>query len=205
MKADFDNLDDVIGKFAGTICLYDKKPVIVKSALNGEHPGEFTLNIYTQGASRGKQINLHDPAFSYRDFSLGYANQDAVALWWYRRPLKQYQQGLKGDQLGWCTTLAPHSFALHYSFSLKKPFTDMLENIYPHNTEVEKALIDQQAKVRAFHRDFAVSWDNLHEDCVLEYRGKKVGVSTRRGLTEFRLISEFKHLNEKLKEAVAGV
>jgi hypothetical protein len=48
-----------------------------------------------------------------------------------------------------------------------------------------------------------LAWDNLHEDYILEFKGKKVGVSLNKGLTEYRLLPEFRFLTESLQEAIA--
>lgn len=201
MVAMFDNLADVDSKFSGTVCYYEKKPIIVKGA--AKHPekeNEFTLLISSQ-YSKPKYVNLNDPNLNWRDYNIGYANIGPCASWWYRRPAKQYRQGLKKDQLSYKTSnvnLPPDE-----GFNYSKPFILMLEDSYPDIKLCKHILEEGNIKVISFNRDFALSYNKLHEAHVLEYHGKYVGVSTNQKLTEYRLMPEFQHLQEALQEAIS--
>lgn len=202
----FDNLDDVNSKFKNTVCYYEDKAVLVKACGYQQDPetgkfieGKFLLNVATYN-NRGKDIKLEDPKFRYKDYNLGYANHAHSAVWWFRKPLKQYQQGLKRDQLANICSFDPFH---EENFSFAPSYIDMLENDYPSMVLIKKQLQAHQAQVMAFHKNFAVSWDDVHEDFVLEYRGKKVGVSLNGNLDEYKLLPEFKHLAEALQEALA--
>lgn len=206
-KADallFDNLEDVQAKFQQTICYYEKKSVMVKSAHYAENAegvkdgNKFQLAI-TPLSGRVKIIQLEDPALNYKEFNLGYANCGQYAVWWYRKPIKQYRQGLKRDQLAFSSS-EPYIDGMEFTFS--KNYTMMLENDYPNMEAVEKWLRDKKVKIMAFHKDFALTWDYIHEDFILEYRGSKIGTSINGNLKEFRLLAEFRHLAESLQEAL---
>ncbi len=192
----FDNLDDVQTKFSGTICYYDDKAVLVKSAsVPLEKPGQYFLGICALNG-RAKPIELTDPKFRYRDYNLGYANVGVYSVWWYRRPIRQYSQGLKRNQMGYLTSgIMPDD-----SFNFARPYTAMLENSYPSIDDCQKLLVDQKAQVVAFHRDFALSQDIIHNDFILEYRSKKIGATT--ASRKLRLSKEANYLREALKEAI---
>src|SRR5690606_29840516 len=116
---------------------------------------------------------LSDPEFNYREFNLGYANAGVYAGWWYRRPHKQYSQGLKKHQMGWRTSHP--GYHPDEPFGFTKSFIQMLENNYPHLDVCQQQLRDHVRLAIAFHRDFALTWDEIHNDFLLEYRGKKIG------------------------------
>lgn len=200
MAAKFDNLDDVQSKFAGTVCLYDGKAVYVKHGeQDAEINGGFVLYVQSPGG-KGKYVKLIDPLFSYKDFNIGYANMGQYASWWYRKPQKQYRQGLKQEQMGWKTSTpgaAPEDY-----FQFNKIFNAMLENNYPTIDQCQAILKTQHASVIAFHRDFALSWDNIHNDFILEYRANRIGTVIGNNVKNFKLLPEFQHLTEALKEAL---
>lgn len=203
MAAKFDNLDDVISKFGSTICYYDKKAVLVKTAVpHPEQLNKFQVHLSPIGG-RYKLVDLDDPAFDYKNFNIGYANAGTFAAWWYRKPTKQYQQGLKKSQLGVKASPKNGVFAIEEGFTFSKPYVSMLENIYPDPGVCANILADKKMTVVGFHRDFALGWDDLHQDHVLEYRGTKIGVSINKTLTKYRLIAEARHLHEALEEALA--
>lgn len=200
MAANFDNIEDVTGKFHGTICYYDGKPVLVKQAsCNPEKDGEFLL-IISGANGRGKTINLNDKAFSYKDYNIGYANSGSYSPWFYRKPAKQYKQGLKKDQMGWRFGTPGAMLAEH--FGMSKAFINMLENSYPSRETVKDYLMQGAIQTMAFHRDFAVSYDGIHEDFILEHQGIKVGTSIGPQLKQFKLVDTHKHLAETLAEAL---
>ena len=205
---EFDNLADVKSKFLNTICYYKKKPVFVKNCNYQTNPvdGEFIIGNkfqLTVGTTAGKNISikLEDPDFNYKEYNLGYSNGTNFCVWWFRKPIKQYSQGLSQNQLHW--SISVPGMVPEENFSFHQPFIAMLQNEYPSLNVVAGKLKDKKGKIMAFHKDFALSWDNLHEDFILEYRGKKVGVSVNGNIDEYRLMPEFKHLAEALQEAIA--
>lgn len=200
MTALFDNLDDVCSKFVGTVVYYNGKPVNVKSAnVSPDKKGEFQLLITSTGA-KAMFINLTDPALNYRDYNIGYANVGTNAPWWYRLPQKQYAQGLKRQQLG--CKFSNEMAGLDENFNFSGPYIKMLENVYPSIGDCAARLHSGNIIVSAFHRDFAMSWDKIHEDHILEYRGTRIGTLTGPKLTNGKLIPEFAHLKETIQEAM---
>lgn len=194
--AKFDNLDDVIGKFSGTICMYDKHAAIVKQA-NQLADGAFVLSLQSTVMGRAKSIKLDDPLLQYQDFNLGYANQNGYAHWWYRRPLKQYKQGLKAEQMQSVSSVRDVERG-HFGFT--SAHCAMLENVYPTLDECHRNLKDGLVRTYAFHRNFGMSWDDMHEDFIIEHKGVRVGVTP--DLKRFKLRDEYKYLAEALQEAV---
>jgi hypothetical protein len=194
----YDNMEDVRSKLSGTICYYKGNAVFVKEIAQAGDGNGYVL-IVTPIGSRSKAIvNLSDPELNYMSFNLGYTNHGGAACWWYRHPIRQYRQGLRADQLG-CKASRQEFYDVAFDFS--RPVADMLENIYPKFSEAEKKLKDSDATIIAFNRNFAASWDHVHKDMVLEYKGKPIGHSTN--LRDFKLMDDYKHLTESLMEAVA--
>jgi hypothetical protein len=202
---EFDNLEDVRSKFVNTMCYYKGKPILVKSAgFQEDKEGNFIPNKFVLSAAhfqdRSKAIKLEDPEFNYKDYNIGYANSAHYAIWWYRKPVKQYQQGLKKEQLSYVSS-DPYMI-IDDNFNFSRPYVAMLENDYPDLNFCEKVLKDGKTRIAAFHRDFALSWDVIHEDFVLEHRGRKVGASLNGSLKEFKLMADYKHLAEALMEVL---
>lgn len=204
MAAQFDNLEDVHSKFSGTIVIYDGKAARVNSVHKhvddeGNQTDEFRLSISYYQSRNSKAIPLDDPKLNYKEYSIGYVNGGSIASWWFRKPQRQYYQGLRGSQMGWRTS-APNAMP-HSNFDFAKPFVAMLEGNYPSMQECEAMLRAGNMSIIAFHRDFAISYDKIHEDFILEYRGMKVGNSVDHSLKQFKILPEARHLKEAIREA----
>jgi hypothetical protein len=204
----FDNLDDVTNKFVATLVMYNKKAALVKAVHYQEDKGKvildkfrLVLSIAQADQNAAAIVNLDDPLLKYTDYNLGYANHKKYAAWWYRVPLKQYRQGLKRDQMAY--NVSYPGVVPDDNFGYSMPWIRMLENEYPSLDTVGRLLLDNMVEAISFHKNFALAWDNLHEDYILEFKGKKVGVSLNKGLTEYRLLPEFRFLAESLQEAIA--
>ena len=196
--AELDILDDINQKFLHTIVMYDKKAVVVKSCEPSKMiPHKFSLTVANYNARAYKTIELADPALNYQTFNIGYVN-GGYPSWWYRKPQKQWSQGLKGNQMGY--RLSTPGMGPHDNFGFSKSFTNMLENVYPNIEDVKKSLIEHNFKAMAFHKDFALSYDDIHDDFILEYHGNKIGVSLNNDLKQFKVMPEAKHLIEALQE-----
>lgn len=201
MAAKFDNIDDVISKFVGTICYYAGKPVRVDKVTTSQDGTSFTLIIKGTNPPVSVAIDISDPKFSYKNFNLGYANTPGFACWWFRRPLKQYQQGLKRNQVNFlCAT--PGAMLVDDGFGFTKNYISMLSDEYPSVASCAKLVSIGERISAAFHRDFAVSFDPLHGDFTLEFRGKNVGITS--DLKAFKLAPAHEHLRETLQEVLLG-
>lgn len=198
--ADFDLLEDVNQKFMGTVVLYEKKAALVKGVTSSAvTPGQFSLHLAIVNARSLKVVDTNDPLLDYKNYQIGYCNGGSHASWWYRKPHKQWSQGLKSNQMGFRISVAGgHA---HDNFGFSGPFNKMLEGIYPNIEAVKKNLIDKSCSALAFHRDFALSFDDVHDDFVLEYHGTKIGASIDRELKQFKIMPEARHLIEALQEA----
>lgn len=200
MAATFDNLEDVVGKFSGTIVLYNKKAALVKASeqsMNKED--DFILRLAFPQAKQLKAVSLADPLLDYKNYVLGYVNGGKYCSWWFRKPYRQYAQGLKSNQMG-CRLSFP-GVAAHDQFSFTKPFISMIEGEYPHLEQCKKLVIDKVVVACAFHQDFALSFDEVHDDFVIEYRGRKIGAAIDKNLEKFKIMSDYRHLIEPLQEA----
>ncbi len=198
--ADFDILEEVGSKFTSTVIMYEKKAALVKGCCNDpEKPGQFMLQVAPQNARVLKNVNLLDPALDYKNYQIGYCNGGNYCSWWYRKPHKQWAQGLKPSQMGYKISAA--GYHAHDNFGFNKPFIAMLEGIYPDIETVKKALMDHTSTAIAFHKDFALLYDDIHDDFVLEYHGTKIGASIDRELKQFKIMPEARYLIEALQEA----
>lgn len=195
----YDNLKDAQDKLLKTIVMYDGKAGVVidvnPADAQGKLPYLITLKVFGGGVV---QTNLADEKFNFREYNLGYANHGSQTYWWYRKPLKQFKQGLTSQQVG-------HLFSMPdvyggVRFELSKGIANMFENVYPHISVCEKSLKDGESLNQSFHRDFALAYDKFHRDCLLEYKGKMIGQS--HNMKDFHLIKEFSYLHEAVKEAV---
>lgn len=195
--ADFDILEEVNSKFLGTVVLFDKKAALVKESAYTENG--FVLFLQTQGSRSYTSVALNDPALNYKNYQIGYVNGGHYASWWYRKPHKQWKQGLQGNQMGW--RVSGQNGQAHDNFGFTKPFINMLEGVYPDIEQAKKALIDKTMKALAFHKDFALSYDDIHDDFIIEYHAVKIGASLDRELKQFKIIPEARHLIEALQEA----
>lgn len=196
----YDILDDAKNKLVGTIVYYKGKAVFVKDVQPMDTDDGVKYVVYMANLNGGKRMTalLDDPDLNYMNFNLGYANAHGYACWWFRHPMRQYAQGLKAGQLGRVASRREfYDMGFNYNGSICK----MLENSYPKFQEIEKELKDEDQLAIAFHRDFAASWDKVHRDMIIEYKGRLIGHSTN--LKDFELMDEYKYLTEALKEAVA--
>lgn len=193
----YDNLDDVKSKLVGTIVYYDGTPVIVKSAEVDE--GELAVQITNHLSARGTSIKkITDPLLNYMKFNLGYANYSHGAVWWYRVPHRQYRQGLKHEQMRY--SISERALNPGHTFQAGNSVNEMLLNKYPSIETIEEKIRDSATPVMAFHKNFAMSWDRVHKDMIVEYKGQIIGCMS--GHHEFKLMDEYNHLQESLMEVV---
>lgn len=197
----YDNFEDVRAKLLNTMCYYKGKAIFIKDIQHdAEDPNDFILVYVTVDNRNRKHVKLSDPGLNYLNFNLGYVTYNGVgAVWWYRIPQRQYRQGLKRDQLG---IVSPNARGLQgLEFNFDRNVVNMLENKYPKFGEVAEQVRDFNDRSVAFHRDFATSWDRIHRDYIIEYKGRPIGSAT--DTQNFKLIDEYQHLTEAFKEAVA--
>ena len=206
MKLLYDNYDDAKQKLAGTFCMYDGRAVIVKSIYHpdpgiiAENPnGDFIIGGNIAYNGRAFKCLLSDPKFDFSSFNLGYVNRDDgfASAWYYRRAVRQYRQGLKNDQVS--IRYSARKYA-EVGFQHTKSVALMLENKYPKFEEIEEGLRSKQTAIGAFHKNFAATYDDIHDDLIIEYKGKPIGHSISRNT--FKLVDDQKHLTEHLMEAV---
>lgn len=203
----YDNIDDVQSKLAGTIIYYGKQPVVVKQIQYDEDDPnpvinhKFTLFCSKTLTSRSgyTEAKLDDPLLNYKQFNLGYANYEHGTVWWYRTPAKQYRQGLKADQLKYKVGDGMTDFG--YGFHPSKQIEAMLMNQYPDMETIHKAIIDEPGRAMAMHKDFAVRWDRIHRDMIIDYKGRSIGCADK-NFNDIRLVDEHAHLIETMKEVL---
>lgn len=204
MVKHYDNIEDVKSKLAGTIIYYNGIPVLVRAVYQDEmDETEFHLNISASLTSRNKlTVKLSDPGLNLTKFNIGYCNFSIGAVWWYRQPLRQYRQGLKGEQMKY--RVSEKTPDVGYGFESSKDIEAMLLGQYPKIPDIEKMLKDKVRPAVAFHKDLALSWDTIHKDMVIEHKGRLIGCmsSNMKGLIQ--LSDEYEHLTENLKEIMGA-
>lgn len=179
--------------------MYDGKAVQIKS-VHHENEG-FLLSLRHPHKGIPLSCYMKDEKLNAINFNIGYSNQNGSAGWFYRRPLKQYRQGLRGDQMLKLISNPEHTH--HVVWDYHSSVMQMLENKYPALQACEENLKIGEAEIMAFHKDFAVNYDRIHEDMIVEYRGKKIGRFET--MKRFKLLDEYKYLNESLTEVMSSV
>lgn len=202
LKLGYDNLEDAKVKLAGTYCLHKGKAMAVKGvSVDEEVPPGFPQKYIANGTyvynGRGILCSIDDPEFNCSDFNIGYLNYGPVTAWYYRIPMKQWRQGLRGDQVG--IKVSKPEYRDHVSFQ-GKPLAQMMENVYPPLELVCEELKSQNISARAFHKDVALSFDKMHSDFILEYKGNGVGFT--KDFKDIKLLDEYQHLMETIREVV---
>lgn len=193
----YDNIDDAKAKLDGTMAYYKGKAVFINH-VTFDNDAQMICSLKQLGIKNPFVAKLDDPELNYTRYNLGYANGNYCSVWWQRVPLKQYKQGLSKAQV---TPKASNNVFYDYAeFSYSSAFVSMLENSYPDIEECSAKLKAQEIAAHAFHRDFGFTWDPLHKDLILEYRGTKIGIMPKLGT--FDLADDYQYLKEALKEAI---
>lgn len=206
MATKFDNLEDVSGKFVGTICYYGKDPILIETAQKTVVKDAIGFQLLARNGTKLFEFLVDDKEFRFRDFAVGYANHNSGAVWWYRKPVKQFRQGLRKDQMFHRQTVNNNGVGIDFGYS--RSVIAMLRNEYPSLEAAMKAVRDGAAPEigffgsKAFHPNFAIAYDELHEDYILENRGVRVGLI--RPDRTLRLTPDYKHLIEETSEVIAN-
>lgn len=202
----YDNVDDLKSKLVGTIIYYKDEPVYVRDAnvLEADgagNPTNYYLKLAFIDRRNHQTVNLADPGLNYQQFKIGYCNINGIAVYWFRKAVKQYRQGLKSDQLHYSISNPRLNMGFELQFS--RPVVQMLSGIYP---SVDEAIEVLQGDVGvsniAFNRHFAMSFDAVHKDYILEYKGTYVAHSPN--MKNITFINNFGYVKESLME-VLGV
>lgn len=204
LKLGYDNLEDARAKLKDTFCLYKGKAFYVKAV---EHNPNFgieknkfvVIGTYMSGRNGTPIIDIDDPDFNCSEYNIGYMNvhQAGFAPWLFRIPQKQFHQGLRNTQM---KMRASNPAYLHVELRACKDMGTMLENQYPLFKDAVEILNQGNAHLIAFHKNFAMSKDNIHNDYLLEYKGEQIGFTP--DLDNVKLLAEHEHLYEALKEAI---
>lgn len=206
LKLTYDNLEDAKTKLAGTFCMYRDKAVTIKvvgtDAVIDPKTGIYSPDYWAYGSymfnGREFKCKITDPEFNCSNYNIGYMNRFVAGAWFYRVPSKQWKQGLRPDQVR--CKFSQRQFA-DMNFGGAKQLCSMLENQYPSFEEAASLLKKDEANIVAFHRNFAMTLDRIHQDYILEYKGSNIGFTSN--LKDFKLMDEKQHLIESLKEAVS--
>lgn len=203
-----DNLKDVRQKFEKTLVYYDGKAHWVGQCSESDGGNEFSLLLYTaealnklQGAAKPKWVKVIDPLLQYRLYNIGYLQYaDATCPWLYRVPYRQYKQGLHlPSQV--CSNM--HEGGLVDWVSFNDKVAAMLENQYKPLEECMKSVFDDHTSTWAPHKDFALRFDRLHSDFIIEYKGIDVGSLSKD--RSHRFLPETSYLHETFREEVLKV
>lgn len=203
MKLNYDNLDDARVKLLGTFCMYKGKAFVVKNVHNFLEPdgtykeGKYGITGSMMQTGKGVECMLDDPEFNCSNYNLGYMNLLSRSAWFYRVPMKQWRQGLRHDQVR--SKYSKREFS-QIEFQPGRAVCSMLENSYPEFKSAADTLRTEEANIVAFHKNFAMTFDRIHKDYIIEYKGVNIGFSN--DLKDLKLMDEHQHLMESLKEAV---
>lgn len=202
----YDNFDDVKTKLGQTIIYYKGQAVFVKDIQPipneaGDIYIDYTLSIAFQDKRNMQKVKLSDvDNLNYLKYQLGYANFHGTAIYWYRKPVKQYKQGLKADQMHY-KIADGNQMMQDQPWNFNRPVIDMLEGRYPTFKEAKELIKMGVAKVLAFHKDFAFSHNPVFDEFELEYKGVKIGHTP--DFVNINLTDKYAYVKEALMEAVA--
>lgn len=192
----YDNLEDVKQKLFQSYVMYAGDLAYVSDVKTRK--GKYVLALKLPDAVNYKWVELDDPNLNYMEFNLGYANYGPYGCaWWCRIPYKQWKQGLLQSQMKYFVSKESD---LHPSIGFNEGTADMLKNKYPKFDDIWESVQDGTYASRAFHKDFAISWNPLHKDFILDYKGKSIGHMKNK--MDFVLMDEFLHLEELVQEVV---
>lgn len=203
MKLGYDNLEDAKTKLVGTYCLYNGKAIVMKTIEElSSTPEKKIFQGYGSSMFSGRSVvfDLDDPLFNCSNYNIGYVNMSGFAGWFYRIPLKQWRQGLRYDQVRMKGSKS--HIEQYVTMKASKQVSQMLENTYPKYEEAAEMLKSEDSNIVAFHKNFAMSMDRIHQDFLLEYKGTIIGYTPN--LKDVKLLEECEHLMESLREVIGG-
>lgn len=197
----YDNVKDASDKLVGTTCMFDNKACLVRAIELVDEDGKkpFTMTLSVNGKRDYVVSTIDDPKFDFRHFNIGYCNQHGSSGWWFRIPHKQFRQGLRSDQMK--ASYSKPDFHRSTRWEYSKAVCTMLENEYPTLDRCEKLLRDDETSVMAFDKDFALSYDHIHKDLIIEHRARLIGQMSN--IKNYTLLSEYKYLRESLEEILS--
>lgn len=200
----YDNLEDCRHKLVGTIIYYKGEAVFVKDVMVPDLDAEgaptgYILRLSRRNTRSLESVPLESPDLNYLHFKLGYANVRGFSPYFYRKPIKQYRQGLRQDQLSW--RLSSRYFADDGDiFRFSNETCDMLEGKYPPLENCVEIIRRDLCTTMAFSPTFALNYESVHNDYLIEYKGVKIGYSP--DLKNFNLDDKFTFVRESLMEAL---
>lgn len=198
----YDNLEDTKTKLYNTIVMYSGEIALIREVKQIRE--KFAVNLATLSGAyglKGKWVQIDDPLLNYTEFDLGYMNIGSGSVWWCRSPQRQYQQGLRNSQCTYIHSRPVEAYNLKVTFDV--PTAMMLENKYPKLADVIGPLRSFEYKFRAINSNLAVSWDHIHSDYILDYKGKSVAHMKPVGNKfDITLMDRFQYLKEYANEVI---
>jgi hypothetical protein len=202
LKLGYDNITDARSKLEGTYCLYRNKAVCIRMIYHtgGEENldnGDYIAKATYIESGKSAIFPINDPEFNCSDYNLGYYSRSGKAAWFFRSPAKQWQQGLKTNQLSSISSkYGKDAFVVNINVGLAQ----MLENRYDYIAPSLEFLKSGALETVPFHRNFAMSYEPIHEDYLLEYKGAIFGFT--KDFENIEIKSGFQHLRESLNEVI---
>lgn len=201
----YDNLNDAQSKLLDTLIMYDGYGVYVQEVRsNEEDVTVIELKVQRPGrGAKGEWVKLTDPKLRYMQLTVGYVNYNGESKWFYRHPVRQYRQGLRGEQLGGrdeSGLRVEYNIRFNDLYNKHSCWAEMLENKYPTIEEATKKVSDGTATKVGFHKNFALYRDKFRKDFVVEYKGRPIAV-TQDVTGHCEPVEEFRFLREELQRA----
>jgi len=202
----YDNFEDCKAKLGQTIIYYKGKAAYVKDIQPipneaGDVYIDYNLTLAFVDKRNMQKVKLSEAdSLNYLKYQLGYCNFHGTAIYWYRKPVKQYKQGLKADQMHYKIT-NPNLMLHDQPWNFTRPIIDMLEGRYPTVKEAAELLKNGAAVILAFHKDFAIAHNPVFDEFELEYKGTKIGRTP--DFVNVNLTDKYAYVKEALMEAVA--
>lgn len=197
----YDTVENTHAKLAGTVFMFDGRPVHCLGAFNsGDQKDPIHLNLQFLPKMRDNvAVSVNDPRVEVRNLPLGYVNIYDDAVYLTRTPCRQFRQGLTNQSVI-CPPIRKRDAPMYNFKSLiqRAEFVDAMCNVYPTYKEALNMLLDNPEKRSvAFSRRFALFHDKELGFFELRYKGNRVAWGDP---NNFNLPSEFMYLSEVIAE-----
>lgn len=168
---------DATTMFNKTVVLYKGEPAYCMSI--SENMVALIRDLET---AKLRRVTFDVDDFQNVNKRLGYVNMGTFAFYLERNPIRMYKVGLAKDNVqvkygDFQYDEDEQRIIRNTSYGLTEPsLADTLKNVFPPFDEVWNAVKDQEARLLAFDRQFALGRKEGENQGRLFYKGRRVGV-----------------------------
>lgn len=162
------SVDDLVAMLRNTVVRYDNKWTLVKEILD-----EKTIKVHFLKTREEDIVLLNDPLLCVDAPNIGYVNGNQTAVYCYRRPTRQYRQGIHREQLFFQNATSDKQETLRrylYEWS-EKSLIALLSHKYYSVDEAIKVIENEGYEAAAVSKAFAISKGGS-----VLYKGEEIGL-----------------------------